>query len=154
MEAKYTIKLSEEETKEVIRLLKNGRTLKIRQKAGAVYYRHLNKSVGFMMSALKISNSCAISHIKKFREKGFKYFEENNYKGQTSQLEQYKNVIIKEFTKEPPKTIREATIRIEELTGIKRGYTQVTNFLKKKGFHTKNQKLYQLKQTKKNNKSS
>ena len=90
----------------------------------------------------------------KSNELGFDYLKENNYKGNISDREDYSEIIIADFNKDCPKTIDEAAQRIEKLTGIKRGATSITGFLKKKGFHTRSQEVYRQKQTRKIKKSS
>lgn len=50
-----------------------------------------------------------------------------------SELDQYKDVIRQSLEEQPVRTIAEACHRIEELTGIKRGPTQVAKFLKGMG---------------------
>lgn len=61
-----------------------------------------------------------------------KIFENNNYRPE-SELETYREKIEKEFEANPPGTRRQAAIKIEKITGIKRGLTQVGIFLKKGG---------------------
>ena len=51
----------------------------------------------------------------------------------TSELEEYRAVIVEEFTIRPPATAKEAAFRIEKLTGIKRSLNRVRAFLKKIG---------------------
>jgi transposase len=57
-------------------------------------------------------------------------FEDNLYRPK-SELENYREEIIAELDKNPAHTLREATVVIEKLTGIKRSIPQVRNFLKK-----------------------
>ena len=61
-----------------------------------------------------------IRHIKKYNELGINYLTENNYKGNTSDLEEYNELIISDFKNDSPKTIADACERIEKLTGLKR----------------------------------
>jgi hypothetical protein len=53
---------------------------------------------------------------------------------QECELDTYSELIEKEFEQRPPHSINEARSRIHELTGILRGQTQITEFLKKKVF--------------------
>ena len=50
-----------------------------------------------------------------------------------SELEQHQDSILVSFEQKPPRSIEEAVIRIEELTGIKRGVTQVKAFMQRHG---------------------
>ena len=56
---------------------------------------------------------------------------EQEYNRPQSALEAYREEIEKRFEEKPPATRREAAIIIEEITGEKRGLTQVGKFLKK-----------------------
>jgi len=58
---------------------------------------------------------------------------EQNYNNPQSELEAYREEIEREFAEKPPATRREAAVRIERLTGMKRGLTQIGKFLKKGG---------------------
>jgi transposase len=58
---------------------------------------------------------------------------EQNYNCPQSALEAYREQIEQIFEDKPPATRREAALVIEELTGIKRGLTQIGKFLKKGG---------------------
>ena len=56
---------------------------------------------------------------------------EQNYHRPLSDLEEYREQIEQHFEKNPPKTRREAALAIEQITGMKRGLTQIGKFLKK-----------------------
>jgi transposase len=56
---------------------------------------------------------------------------EQNYNRPQSDLEAYRLQIEQRFEEKPPATRREAALIIEEVTGMKRGLTQVGKFLKK-----------------------
>ena len=58
---------------------------------------------------------------------------EQDYNRPQSELEIHREQIEQMFENAPPATRREAALAIEELTGIKRGLTQVGKFLKKGG---------------------
>jgi transposase len=51
-----------------------------------------------------------------------------------SELDKYEAVILKDFEKNPPKTLREAQTRIEQLTQLKRSLNRIRVWLKKRGF--------------------
>lgn len=57
-------------------------------------------------------------------------FEDNVYR-QKSELEIHRESIETDFEANPPKTRREASLRIEKLTGIKRSFFRIGVFLKK-----------------------
>ena len=57
-------------------------------------------------------------------------FEDRQYRPQ-SELEDYREKIIEALDKNPARTLREAALIIERVTGLKRSIPQVRNFLKK-----------------------
>jgi uncharacterized protein YerC len=58
-------------------------------------------------------------------------FADNIYR-RKSEMEDYTAEITAELDKNPAKSLREAAVTIERVTGLKRGIVQVRNFLKKK----------------------
>lgn len=52
-----------------------------------------------------------------------------------SKLDDYETEILADFEKKPPKTLREAQLRIETLTGIKRSLPRIRTWLLKRGFN-------------------
>jgi transposase len=81
---------------------------------------------------LNIDKNTVTAYLKLYVEGGLESVKKNNYLGPTSELEQYAEIIFSDFEINPPATIKEASYRIEQLTGIKRGKTQTWHFLKKK----------------------
>ena len=59
-------------------------------------------------------------------------FVNNGYR-EKSELEKYETLIISNFDKNPPKTLREARDRIKELTGLSRSLNRIRIFIKKRG---------------------
>lgn len=57
-------------------------------------------------------------------------FKDNVYR-QKSELDDYKVEILEALEKTPPQTLREASVIIERVSGLKRSIPQVWNFLKK-----------------------
>ena len=72
--------------------------------------------------------------LKTYRDGGLSaVYEYNKYKHEC-ELDAFSELIESDFEKHPPQSINEASDRIEKLTGIKRSPTQISAFLKKKGF--------------------
>ncbi len=53
---------------------------------------------------------------------------------QHSELDDYEDKIIASFDESPPKSLREAQTRIEDMTGVKRSLTRLRVWLQKRGF--------------------
>ena len=56
---------------------------------------------------------------------------EQTYNQPQSELEKYRKQIENEFENNPPSTRREAALKIEKITGIKRSLPRIGKFLKK-----------------------
>jgi transposase len=78
-----------------------------------------------------ISKATVARHIALFRKDGLDGLRRLDWHTPTSELESHRSTLENEFRERPPHTIAEACSRIEELTGLRRGETQVRNFLKK-----------------------
>lgn len=71
--------------------------------------------------------------VAAFRDGGLDAVRQWNVKGPKSELVAYRDLIRESFEKEPARTIAEAAARIETLTGLRRGPSQVRKFLKDLG---------------------
>ena len=151
---KYVIILTEEDKEKLNEIRLKSLVLKERQKAGAIYLNNEGYEISKIAKVVGISRLSVIAHAKLYLQKGMDYISENNYTGNNiSELEEYADIIKKELEENPVRTIDEARIRIEELTGIKRGNTQIRKFLVKKNLHTKSQEQYQQRQMGRNKKN-
>lgn len=72
-------------------------------------------------------------YLKEYEEGGIEKLKEVKFNKPESELINYKETIEQELRKSPPTSISQASMKIEELTGIKRSPTQVRVFLKKIG---------------------
>lgn len=79
----------------------------------------------------RITKPTLTEYLLEYKENGIESFKTKRWKGQSSKLNEYKDVIDKNFETNPPKSINEAQDRIEKLTGIKRSPTQIRIFIKK-----------------------
>ena len=57
-------------------------------------------------------------------------FEDNKFRPK-SKLEEFREEIMAELDRNPPRTLREASVIIKKVTGLQRSLPQVNNFLKK-----------------------
>ena len=71
---------------------------------------------------------------KAIKEEKIEGIFEQKYNCRASELEKYREKIEAEFDVRPPRTRREAQVRIKMMTGIERGLTQIGEFLKKKAY--------------------
>lgn len=119
----------------IIKLSKNNS--KARLKAKVILLKSQGKSIGYIINETKLSKRTIINYTNQYINSKNKLMF-LHYKGnlRCSELSQHKE-IYNEFLKNPPLTYKEATQRIEDLTGIKRSQTQVRNYLNKHNIYTK-----------------
>ena len=91
------------------------------------------------LSPQDVSRLCALSkttyyrYLHEYREGGIEKLKEVPFHRRHSELADYRAIIEADFRQRPPASVAEAAHRIEQLTGLKRGPTQVRQFLKSLG---------------------
>ena len=78
-----------------------------------------------------VSDATVDRYVALYRERGIDGLKQFDWQGPTSELAAHQTSLEEEFRARPPHTTAEAGRRIEEVTGVKRGLTQVRRFLKK-----------------------
>lgn len=95
------------------------------------------KSQGFSHEVIaQVSGVCGRQvqrYLNEYLEGGVERLKQNHYSGSPSELNRHTETLKDYFTKNPPSTIAQAQKVIEDLTGIRRGLTQVCEFLKRLG---------------------
>lgn len=69
-------------------------------------------------------------YVAAYRDGGLDGLRQWNVQGPVSDLASYREAIRESFERQPVCSIAEACVRIEQLTGLRRGQTQVRRFLK------------------------
>jgi transposase len=92
---------------------------------------------GIKNSEIKAKTGVSYDALRKYRnaleeENVEPLFANNGYR-EKSELEKYDAVIKDDFEKNPPKTLREAQGRIQELTGLTRSLHRIRVYLLKRG---------------------
>ena len=82
---------------------------------------------------LRMSRRTLQKWLHLFEKEGVEGLKRFNRTGQKSKLHNHSQSIEDYFREHPPRSIREACLKIEELTGLKRGETPVRKFLKSIG---------------------
>ena len=78
-----------------------------------------------------VSDATVDCYVALYRAGGIDGLKPFDWQGPTSELAAHQTSLAEEFRARPPRTTAEASRRIEEVTGVKRGLTQVRQFLKK-----------------------
>ena len=111
----------------------NDLRISVQKKAEALILHAHNVSTQEIASILDVCENTICSYLNEFDRTGLDGLLEGSPRVKTGELEQYKDIIEADFRKRLPRTSNEAVKRIEELTGLKRGKTQVKIFLKSLG---------------------
>jgi transposase len=78
-----------------------------------------------------VSRRSVQRYLDEFLEGGIEFLQRIPWKGRPSDLAAHQTSLENYFLSNPPRSVQEAQIAIEQLTGIRRGLTQVRVFLKK-----------------------
>lgn len=68
--------------------------------------------------------------VEAYRKGGLDGLRQWNRKGPTGELAAYRDLVRESLEREPVRTVAEASDRIEQLTGLRRGPTQVRKFMR------------------------
>ncbi len=82
---------------------------------------------------LSISENTLRAYFRDFLAGGVERLKELNFYKPESELAEHRATLEAYFQDHPPATVKEAAAKIEELTGVRRGLTQVRQFLKSLG---------------------
>ena len=82
------------------------------------------------------STSTVQRRLDDFRKGGLDALRQRHYKGKTNELMGHAKTLEDYFHKQPPATLPDARDKIESITGIRRGLTQVRIFLNTLGLAT------------------
>lgn len=78
---------------------------------------------------LGVSENTLRHYLREYQDGGIERLQEIRFHHPRSDLEAYRESLEGYFEAHPPATVNEAVAKIEELTGIRRGPTQVRRFL-------------------------
>lgn len=106
---------------------------RVQLKMEAVYLKSQGLPHQEIARLCRINGNTLRSYLRDYHEGGIEKLKEINFYRPASELFEYKQSIEDYFREHPPMTVNEAASKIEELTGIKRGLTQVKKFLKSLG---------------------
>lgn len=124
-------------TKEIIEQLRyeryNHPHPRIQKKMSVLLLKSQGTSHAQIAAIEGISGNTLRSYLREFQEGGIERLKEERFYKPESELVQHRSTLEEYFRVNPPATVNEARDVIEELTGIRRGLTQVRAFLKSIG---------------------
>lgn len=107
---------------------------RVLQKMEVLHLKALGLKLYLICLISGVTPNTVRNYLKQYLKGGLNEIKKVNFYKPQSELNQHKESIEEYFEKHPPSTIAEAVAKIEQLTGVKRGLTQVRKFLKKIGF--------------------
>jgi transposase len=81
----------------------------------------------------RISENTLRTYLGQYQQGGVERLKRTDWAGTASELDEHADTLEDYFRKNPPRSTAEAAAAIERLTGIRRGLTQVREFLGKAG---------------------
>lgn len=107
----------------------------VQKKMEVLYLKSLDRKLPHELIAeiANISQNTMLSYFRDYQTGGIEKLKEVNFYRPQSELFEHKQTIEQYFRQNPPASLAEASAKIEELTGIKRGLTQTAKFIKNLG---------------------
>lgn len=99
----------------------------------ALFFKSLHLPHQQICDFVDISPPTLVEVLKKYAHGGLKEVMQTNWKPKRAVLEDHREIIKNHFREHPPESVKVAKNEIEKLTGIKRGKTQIREFLHKIG---------------------
>jgi transposase len=72
-------------------------------------------------------------YVRRYKRGGIEALKRSHYRVRQSELDEHVETLKQYFEQHPPSIVKEAQAAIEKLTGVRRGETQVREFLKRLG---------------------
>lgn len=103
---------------------------RVQLKMEAVYLKSQGLPHGDICRLVRISENTLRSYLRQFREGGIERLKRTDWEGTGSELDEHRETLEEHFRRNPPRSTAQAAAEIEQLTGVRRGLTQVRKFLK------------------------
>ena len=129
----FRVRLSEEEQRVVNEERCCHPNLRIREKMLVLWLLHTGLTRQHAAKAVGVSRATVQRYVAAFRQGGLDGLRQWNLSRPVSEMAAYRELIRASFEKQPATTIAEACERIFQLTGLRRGPSQVRKFLKELG---------------------
>lgn len=127
--------LPEESLKQLDKIRNNHPIPIIRRRAATIYFKALGHPHREIERLTGVSSTTVTTTLKMYQEGGLeKILAYKRIPRRHSDLESHKEAILAELTSNPVSTLKEASYKIYQITGIKRSRFRVSKFLKKLGF--------------------
>jgi transposase len=133
----FRVPLTEEQQRIVTEERVSHPNLRVREKMWVLWLLHCGLTRQKVAEILGVGRATVQRYVRAFREGGWDGVRQENPHRPASELAADRDVIRESFEKQPARTIAEACERIYQLTGLRRGPSQIRKFLKDLGlkFH-------------------
>jgi transposase len=129
----FRVQLTEEEQRIVNEERASHPHPRIREKMLVLWLLHCGLTRQKAAKVTGVGRATVQRYMAAFRDGGLDGLRQWNVKGPVSELAAYRDLIRESFEKSPVCTIAEACERLDQLTGLRRGPTQVRKFLRDLG---------------------
>ena len=102
---------------------------RVQLKMEAVYLKSQGLAHRDICRLARISENTLRSYLRQYQEGGVERLKRTDWAGTESELGEHRETMEDHFRDHPPRSIAEAAAEIERITGIRRGPTQVRQFL-------------------------
>lgn len=104
---------------------------RVQRRMDVLWYISLGETYSNAARLGDVSEATVDRYVAIYRQRGIEGLKQFDWTGTPSELVSHQASLEELFRLDPPHTTAEACRRIEEATGVKRGLTQVRQFLKK-----------------------
>lgn len=105
----------------------------VQRKMEVLWLKSQGKAPQEISQLASVSLSTVYRYLEQYRDGGIEKLKAINLHRPLSELVGHQGTIEEDFRANPPASMKEAVHRIEQLTGVKRGQTQVSEYLKRIG---------------------
>jgi transposase len=106
---------------------------RVRRKLEVLYLKGLKIAHQEICQRVGITKPTLVKYLREYQEQGLEKYKEVKFRQPTSALAPYAERIEAAFRERPPRSLGEASQRIEAVTGVWRSPAQVGKFLKRLG---------------------
>ena len=106
----------------------------VQRKMEVLYLKSQHLSHKIISKLCNVSSVTLTTYLKQYRDGGIDRLKLRLQRGKTNELNIHVESLEQYFIANPPSSTKEALKVIQDKTGIKRGITQVREFLKRNGF--------------------
>jgi len=127
------IRLSETEQALVQRDRLKHPSLVVRRKMDALWLLHHGHTRAEAAEIVGVARGTVQRYVSDYREGGLEVLRRTDRVVPVSALEDHREILVASFRETPVRSVAEAAERIERLTGLRRGPSQVRQFLHRQG---------------------